>query len=363
MAKRGENIYKRKDGRWEGRYIKERKIDGKIRYGYIYSKKYTDVKNKLMILKAECTNETELSSLYNGTLGEWLEIWLNTVVHPKVKLSTYNSYKNKVYLHIVPLIGQIQLKKLTPVDIDQWILQLSLTLSASSVHAVYRVLKNSLTQAVKQELINKNPSSNNELPKFEKQRVKAFSTGQQKKIKNGAMTDVKYLPILLSLETGMRIGEISALKWSDIDFLEKTIHIQRTLQRLQTDSGKTAIVEGTPKTFQSERLLPLSKQMSSYLMTIKKNANSIYVVGMADSWTEPRTITYRFKKLLNQLQLPQLPFHALRHTFATRCLELGVNIATISSMLGHTSIKMTLDVYTNSFMKDERRAIEKIANI
>lgn len=110
-------------------------------------------------------------------------------------------------------------------------------------------------------------------------------------------TDEKYLPIMLALETGMRIGEISALRWVDINFSEKTIHIQRTLQRLQVDIGKTALVEGTPKTFQSERILPLSNQLEVYLRTIKKSSKSLYVVGLDDSCTEPRTITYRFKKL------------------------------------------------------------------
>lgn len=361
MARRGENIYKRKDGRWEGRYIKERKIDGKVRYGYIYSRKYLEVKHKLMLLKADSLRNSEYHSMYAGTLTEWLEVWLDTIVKPKVKLSTYNSYKSKVQLHISPGIGDIRLYELLPADIDQWILQLSLSLSSSSVHAVHRVLKNGLAQAVRQDLLQKNPALNIDLPKLDKQRVRAFSVEQQKKIKAAASADEKYLPIILALELGLRIGEISALQWTDIDFSEKTIHIQRTLQRLQVDIGKTAIIEGTPKTFQSERILPLSNQLEIYLTKIKKTSKSLYVVSLTDSCTEPRTITYRFKKLLEQLQIPQLPFHALRHTFATRCLELGVNIATISSMLGHTSIKMTLDVYTNSFMKDERKAIEKIS--
>ncbi|WP_086315422.1 hypothetical protein A5821_002907 [Enterococcus sp. 7F3_DIV0205] len=363
MAKRGENIYKRKDGRWEGRYIKERKMDGKIRYGYIYSRKYLEVKHKLMLLKADSLRDPEFQSTYTGTLTEWFEVWLDTIVKTRVKLSTYNSYKSKVQLHILPRIGAIRLTELLPTDIDQWILQLSLSLSPSSVHAVHRVLKNGLAQAVRQNLLKKNPALNIDLPKLEKQKVRAFSVAQQKKIKAAAIADEKYLPIILALETGMRIGEISALQWGDIDFTEKTIHIQRTLQRLQVDSGKTALIEGTPKTFQSERTLPLSNQLETYLIEIKQSSKSSYVVGIADSCTEPRTITYRFKNLLEQLQITQLPFHALRHTFATRCLELGVNIATISSMLGHTSTKMTLDVYTNSFMKDERQAIEKISTI
>ncbi|MFD2308117.1 tyrosine-type recombinase/integrase [Enterococcus termitis] len=363
MAKRGENIYKRKDGRWEGRYVKERKIDGKIRYGYIYSRKYLEVKKKLMLLKAETLKEDIFQITYDGTLGDWLKLWLETIVKPKVKLSTYNSYKSKVQLHILPHLGAIPLQKLLPAEIDQWLVHLNAQLSSSSVHAVHRVLKNALSQALKQGLIVKNPSLMIELPKLEKQRIKAFSRQQQKMIKEAALKEKKYLPILIALETGMRIGEISALKWTDINFSEKTIHIQRTLQRLQVGIGKTALVEGTPKTFQSERILPLSNQLKSYLIEEKKTSYSPYVVGIKDSCTEPRTINYRFKKLQEELQISQLPFHALRHTFATRCLELGVNIATISSILGHTSTKMTLDVYTNSFMQDERKAMEKVAAI
>lgn len=155
MAKRGENIYKRKDGRWEGRYIKERKMDGKIRYGYIYSRKYLDVKHKLMMLKADTLREPEFQSLYTGTLKDWFEIWLDTIVKTKVKLSTYNSYKSKVQLHILPSIGAIRLNELAPTDVDQWILKLSLTLSPNSVHAVYRVLKNGLSQAVQQDVLKK----------------------------------------------------------------------------------------------------------------------------------------------------------------------------------------------------------------
>ena len=180
-----------------------------------------------------------------------------------------------------------------------------------------------------------------------------------------AVNDSQYLPVLLALETGMRIGEISGLKWMDIDFKKRQIEVKRTLQRISVNEGpnKTCVIETPPKNRQSQRIIPISPGVVELLKRLKETQQGEYVVSKNGKFVEPRTMNYRFKKLLKQLDIQSYSFHALRHTFATNCLEQGVSIAAISSLLGHASIKMTLDVYTNSTLLEEHSAIERVTYV
>lgn len=161
----------------------------------------------------------------------------------------------------------------------------------------------------------------------------------------------------------MRIGEICALKWEDIDFDSSIIHVKRTKQRicLPDDSGnKTQIIETAPKTPNSNRFIPISLKLKKSLLMWKNESQSPFVIANGDHAIEPRTVSYRFEQMKQQFGLRDVSFHSLRHTFATRCVELGVNIAAISSLLGHSSIKLTLDTYTSSFLEENRIAIKKL---
>ncbi|WP_207695857.1 hypothetical protein DOK67_0001426 [Enterococcus sp. DIV0212c] len=366
MARKGENIYKRKDGRWEGRYVKGRKANGHIHYGYVYGQSYRIVKEKLTIKKATMFSEQENSEQFYGSLNNWLDYWLETVITTKVKPGTFDSYKSKIDCHIRPTIGSIRLSDLNAAHINQFIRITQKKVSINSLHSVFRVLKTSLKYAEKLHFVRSSIYENIELPKVRKTRIVNISQFEHKLLVKEAKQSSDGLAMLIALETGMRIGEIAGLKWEDIDFESKVLSVKRTLQRVKkhTEGGiKTHIIEEKPKSETSERTIPLSSGLLEQLLNKSKHSNSAYVVAKNQTYTEPRTIRYQFKRLLQKLKLVNCSFHALRHSFATRCLEKGVNIAVISSLLGHASTKMTLDIYTNSNLAEERIAVEAVAAI
>ncbi|MEI5990807.1 hypothetical protein A5881_002312 [Enterococcus termitis] len=363
MSRRGENIYKRRDGRWEGRYIKERKEGGVIRYGYIYGKKYREVKQSLLKKKLEFSYEQKQNTgNYAGTFREWTCEWLNGSVVPSTKPSTYASYENKLRLHLLPALGDKKLVYISKNDIQILFSVLEKKLKPSSVHAIFRVLRTCFRHAVLENKITNNPTDNIRLPKAMTSKARALDQQEQRVLSDVAKEDTEGLPILMALETGMRIGEISGLKWSDIDFSKKKIHVNRTLQRLPMGNGYTKIIELCPKTIMSRRVIPLSKKLKALLLSKRKEKQGDYVFGKKNKWTEPRLLSYHFQRLAKKAKIKGVSFHSLRHSFATRCLEFGITIASISSLLGHSSVKMTLDIYTHSSLKEEIRAIEKLSS-
>lgn len=366
MVRRGENIYKRKDGRWEGRYVKGRKENGTIHYGYIYGYKYQEVKQQLIVLKSIQKTPSEMTiQNYQGTFSDWVKYWLKAIKN-EIKPSTYTSYSTKLIHHILPVFGDYRVCGIQKKQVEQWLNMLKEKLSISSIHAIYRVFRSCLNYAVKQSVIHINPCVGVQLPKQQANTVQSLTKQEQKRIEQEAKQNKFGLPVLIALETGMRIGEISGLKWEDIDFSEEIIQVKRTLQRIQvsteTAGKKTQLVELTPKSSHSVRMIPLSNKMSQHLQEIKKNAQCDYVLGRNKA-LEPRVINYHFKQICNRAGLPSFHFHALRHTFATRCLENGVTVATISDLLGHSSIKMTLDTYISSFLADKRQAVNGISSL
>lgn len=366
MARKGENIYKRKDGRWEGRYIKGRKATGTIHYGYVYAQNYKEVREKLTIKKA--SNYATNASLENfyGTVNDWCDYWLESIAAKQVKKSTFDSYKSKIDCHVRPLIGDKFLSSLTTAHLDQFVETTKEKVSIHSLHAIFRVLKTALKYAEKLNFVKKTLYENVQLPKMQKRKLRLFTQAEHKKLLSEVRMTNKGLAVLLSLETGMRIGEIAGLKWTDIDFMNQTITIRRTLQRVSTEPEsikKTHIIEGKPKSETSERMIPLSAHLLKRLLFEVKTSQSEYVVSNGTRYMDPRTIRYQFRRLLEKLKLPICSFHALRHSFATRCLEKGINIAVISSLMGHSSTKMTLDIYTNSNLNEERLAMKIMANL
>ena len=215
MARKGENIYKRKDGRWEGRYIKGRKPDGKPLYGSIYGIKYGDVKAKLIPIKSTYAAAREHSGVrYIGTVREWLCYWLDDLQKPHVKPSTYASYRDKLVRHVLPVLGDKRLEKLTEDDIQQWIDGLTgKGLAGSSVRTIYRIFNAALQKAVYRHCLFINPCRGVTLPGEQQPEIHALTVSQQKELEKQAFLGKGNEAVILALYTGMRIGEISALRW------------------------------------------------------------------------------------------------------------------------------------------------------
>lgn len=366
MSKRGENIYKRKDGRWEGRYIKGRKLDGKIQYGYIYSNSYKTTQNKLIEKKYLYRENQSERVLYSVSVRQWLTHWLTNDVKQRVKVSSFASYQYKIEHYIFPSLGECPLGQLTPEIITKLISDLKYQgLSMNTIKVILTIFKQGTSAALKADFIIDCPFKDIQIPSEQKTKVNALSLAVQRKVEERAVKDDYGLPTFLALYTGMRIGEISALQWSDIDFDRDAILVKHTYQRLPLgkEGQRTQLSLSKAKSASSQRMIPLAKSVKVKLLNLKKRkTDNLFVFENKGLPIEPRLLTYHFKKITRDIGIEDIHFHQLRHTFATRCLEAQENIAVISAILGHHSVKTTLDIYTDALTFEKRSMIQKMEN-
>lgn len=371
MAKRGENIYFRKDERYEGRCIKGRKDDGTIIYHYVYAKSFKECKQKLTQAKFLYFHHDVDCKIYGtGTVAEFMNYWINNIIESSVKMSTLSNYVNYNKKWITPNIGKEKLYNLKEEQIQQFINHLSKQgLSAGSVHNIYRTLNAALKKAKSYGYTKTNPCDGVILPENKQKKTEILSLAKQKKLETVCMQSLVGLIVFLSLYTGLRVGEICALKWSDIDFKNKTLSVTKTRQRIQycgarKGKSKTYVETGSAKSESSERIIPLPSFLLKRLQKHKKTTtNKKYVFTYREKPLEPRVIQYRFKKLLEKSKLEKINFHALRHTFATRCMERNIDIKTISELLGHSSAKITIGLYAHSRFEQKQATMKNLQKL
>ena len=347
MARRGENIYKRKDGRWEGRYKCGFNSDGKARYRSVYAVTYQEVKEKLTKLKLSVTG---FVSSGKRTIKELFEEWFRAV-RLKVKTSTYACYNMKFIKHILPAFGGMLYDKLTVDSIHEFIEnKLKEGLSVKYVSDIIIVFK-SMSKYVSKIHGYTNPLENVILPKSEKNEMKLLSKSEQEKLCQFILDkpDNTKMGVLLSYYTGLRIGEVCGLKWCDIDLNKGILKVERTVQRIY-ENGSTRLIMDSPKSRNSVREIPLPQFVADILRKFK-GFDSEFVLSGTEKSVEPRTMQYRFKSLLKKANLPSVNYHSLRHMFATNCIELGFDVKTLSEILGHATVETTLNRYVHSSME------------
>jgi integrase len=366
MAKRGENVYKRKDGRWEGRYIKGKKPDGKPRYGYVYGAKYGEAREKLLPLKLKYAGSTECGARFCGSLRDYASVWLLSASEG-VKESTRAGYRRILKNHILPALGDRPLNRLAKETLETFAEELKdRGLSGGTRHNVLRLLLHILREAAECGSLDRAVLKGFEVPPAGKSRVPVLSKAEQERLERAAIGSGRDAGVILALYTGLRVGELSALKWEDIDLEEGVLRVRGTVQRLENEGvcgAKTSLCFGPPKTLSSEREIPLSGRLHAYLKELKARAKSEYVVSCKGSLAEPRVLQYRFHALLKRAGGRRINFHALRHTFAVRCMELHMDVTTLSQLLGHTSVKLTLDVYTDSLMEHKKAEVRLLDSL
>lgn len=361
MSKRGLNIYHRKDGRYEGRYIDGYKENGKAKYHSIYGKTYNEVKDKLLQIKARVIVPVNESGL---TVKELFNEWLSAKLI-QTKASTHANYAFKVEKHLIPAFGNLKIEKLLPSTVYNFIIEKqNKGLSNKYISDLIIVLKNMTKYAMK---IHRcvNPIADVELPKREKRETNLYKKNEQNLLKSALLTnmDVTKLGIMIALYTGVRIGELCGLKWSDIDLQAKTIHIERTIQRIRV-SGKTKrteLIASTPKSKASMRIIPIPDFLCHMLKVLKPSNTDTFIITGNYKFPDPRTMQYRFKVLLIKIGLRTLNFHSLRHLFATNCVELGFDVKTLSEILGHSSVEITLNRYVHSSIERKRQCMNMLS--
>ena len=361
--RRGENIYLRKDGRWEGRYPKGRKLNGRIKYGYVYGRSYTEVKEKLYPLRIRYQSLQRIQGVSAGTFGEWASVWLKEV-QEDVKHSTLSSYYYKLTKYVFPFIKEVPLNELTFETGKILLNQLQKKLARSTVLVIFRIINKCLNRAKKSGKLHANPFLELKMPKAKQKKVRALTLTEQKKVMEIASNEKKGrgIPVLLALYSGLRIGEIAALKWADIDFETNLMYVQHTYQRIPSlhSTKKTQLILADSKTEASVRVVPIGKTLKRLLLQHRKQSKGSFVFSTNGQPCEPRLLTYHFHRIRLKAGLIQVHFHQLRHTFATRCLEARKDISSVSALLGHASTQMTLDTYVDAMLDQRYRVIKEL---
>lgn len=361
MARRGENIYKRSDGRWEGRYIKSRDPFGKAIYKSIYAHSYCEVKEKLRnsLQESSDCNKLNETPCFDNIAGCWL-----SSVKLKCKISTYNKYKNLYNIYIHPVIGSINVGDADIRMIEQIILFCE-HLSSKSKNDILSVVKLIIDFAAHNNYEIKLNLRNVSI-RQESRNIRVLTPNEQAVFSEYLMRepDICKIGVLICLYTGIRIGELCALKYENLDLEEGILTVRKTMQRVQTEDNakKTQVILSDPKSKKSIRDIPIPQGL---LGILKKWYGSLkdqdfILTGKSDKFIEPRTLEYRLKKYIKECELENVNFHALRHTFATRCVEQGFDIKTLSEILGHVNVNITLNRYVHSSLDWKRINMDKL---
>ncbi len=379
MARHGENIRKRMDGRWEGRYKVFDENKGKYVYRSVYGRDYGETKQKLSLarLGSAChgmekktvaevesgslksVDENEGTVLFSRVSGEWL-----AELFGKRKYSTYIKYDTVYRTHLASIIGSCQLSSGMAQDLEEKIFdhlsekELSESLQKSVICVANQILtfanRHYLTSV---PLLERSPA------KAKKKTVETFSRAEQTLLLDriyGRM-DKFMAAVLLCMYTGLRLGELCALRWTDIDFNGNALTVNRTVQRIAVPGymTKTILLENNPKSESSRRTIPLTSELLGILSRLK--GEQPYVFG-GEKPLDPRTMQYRFKGILKEAGIDGRTFHTLRHTFATNCVENGMDVKTLSELLGHSDVKITLNRYVHPTMDSKRKQIGALSD-
>lgn len=369
MSKRGENIYKRKDGRWEGRYLTYK--NGAKKYISVYGRTYASVKDKLLTARQNAVIEQAENNLPDCslTVANLFAKWLREKA-AVIKPSSYIRYTGLLNAHLLPALGNCTVSRLTVQKIAAFLqeklhngrLDKKGGLSAKTIADILCLIKSAVKMALrdfnlpqaaailmmrppmpvrsrKPEILNENECTN-----LSRQIV------QQPESETAA--------ILFCLNTGLRLGEVCALRWSDIDFEAKTLTVSHTVQRV-TQNGKSVLLLQSPKTEAGKRTIPLTAEIILMLQRRLKEHSREYVFG-TDNPLEPRTLQYRFTALLQKCNIRRRNFHSLRHTFASRFVALGGDVKSLSEILGHANVRTTMQLYVHPSLEQKRADMELV---
>ena len=365
MAKRnnGEGtITKRKDGRWEGRYYTGEIINGKRVRKNVLAKTKAECKEKLNKAIADNANRMRIIErcdfLTNPepTLEEWSRIWFESFCTASVKEYTRNSYQNYFDRYILPNLGGMKIKDISTVSCQQFLMKMYTSgrtrnvekkgkgLSAKTVKDIKIALQTCLQKAEDEGLIESNPCRKVQLPKEAPKEMQTLKANELGAFLQETKDSGCYEFYILEITTGLRLGEILALTWDDLDIKNKTISVNKQVQRIGSELKIT-----TPKTASSIRTVALCDECFNQLILLRSrqrlDTKLIFPSPITGGLRDPSSVTRKLHRMQKRAEIPQIRFHDLRHSFATLSLEQGMDIKTVSHMLGHTDAGFTMNTY------------------
>lgn len=365
---------KRKHIKNKDAYIKAYNVVRKTKFSSVYLKSYYENTKGSNEKRYKNKKNTSYSKSNQILLKNVLYLWLDNN-RARIKEATYSKYKRLIETHIIPQLGSVNIKNITSVSINKFLYEKSKNgkldgsgaLSPSYVKTISFILSSAIRFAV-QEGFRDKIDINIITPQNKSKRLDVFSPKEQLVFEQYIYKNLndKNIGMLLSLYVGLRIGEVCALKWSDIDFDEKTIHIKNTVSRISIvnkscSQSKTKLQITNAKTVSSNRIIPIPSMLLSILFQLNKTGEFV-LKGSAYPYLDPRTLQYAFHKTLKDCGLRDINFHTLRHTFATRCIESGMDVKSLSEILGHSSVNITLNTYVHSSVGLKRKQIEAMVS-
>ncbi|MCI9454110.1 MAG: site-specific integrase [Dorea sp.] len=364
MPRRGENIRKRKDGRWEGRYYTQEPESGRSVLHSVYAKTYGEVKEKLSEAKLSAKKRKEEechTAVYFHTVAEeWLQATRNQKKH-----ATYTKYRIIYETHIREKLGNLLFSELTEETVIGVFQNEKSEMMSDSLHkSISCVLNQILSYAVLHYQVPSLRYSSPRSKTFTKP-VEILNLSEQERLLRCLYDgmDACKLGIIICISTGLRLGEICSLKWNDIDFAGKMLQVNTTVQRIAVEGCdvRTTLLEGEPKSICSKREIPLPDELVKLLLRCYDNDGE-YVINK-DKPMEPRTYQNKFRKYLEAANVKKKNFHILRHTFATNCVSSGMDIKCLSEILGHSDVKITLNRYVHPTAETKRQHMNSVSAI
>lgn len=372
MARIGNNIYFRKSkGKWEGRFVRGRNADGKLCYGYVSGDTEAECTAKRDLAAKAFAEEQKQAGMNNRLLFAAVAAqWLASESRMK-KDSTICKYRNNLNIHLNPKFGGKIFSEIRREEVAKYIMELRSkdnnggTMSTSTVKGIISVLRAVVAYG---ELQYHLPAAD----------FTGLFTGATEDIPHRLLTEneeaalLEYIlseldsektGILLVLYTGLRLGELCALRWGDIDFKEKTLTVHSTMKRIQTPHNpdhRSEVVITLPKSRKSIRTIPLHEDILELLKKRERKSNAFFLTGKENVYIEPRTMQNRFKAIIKAVGIAETNFHALRHTFATRSIENGIDAKILSEILGHASVRITLDRYVHPSAEQKRKSMNSL---
>ena len=361
MARKRKNgqgtVRLRKDGRWEGRQIVVYDENGKAKTKSVLAKTKAECLEKLKQLQNSCGTAKPLKIKPDMRFGDWIGYWYETHCRPTIRPTTQKSYEEWIYVHVIPGLGHIHLNKLTQADCQKFLNEMKANgrkihrdtkgpgMSERSVRSCYHVIRMSLERAIKDGLIKKNPILGCKLSPPEQKEMKVLSREEIQRFLLQAKAEGMYELFLLELTTGLRRGELLALRWDDLNIRTGELHINKQVYPV---GGK--LITSEPKTKAANRTIILPPAMVEVLLEYRKGVFSDLMFPSRikpDQPIDPGYVRKRLQVILERSGCKRIRFHDLRHTFATISLEHGMDIKTLSAIIGHISSRTTLNIYTH----------------